>query len=367
MTRRRAGRGWAYYDSEGRRITDREVVDRCNGLAIPPAYTDVWICPWPNGHLQAIGSDEAGRRQYRYHEQWRLDRDAEKHDRVLEVAARLPDARRTVAEHLVGPSGGMPRERVLAAAFRLLDQGLFRVGGESYTQDNGSFGLATLRKDHVRVTADGVRFEYVAKSGKHRLLVLDDPEVAEVVRTLKRRRDDSPELLAWRDDAAAGRASGGAGGVWRDVTSADVNGYVHEVVGGDMTAKDFRTWHATVLAAVGFAEAEHPSTAAARKRAAAAVMREVSEYLGNTPAVARASYVDHRVVDRWEDGVTIAPVLRGLGADGRPGEAPWNRAAATREAIERSVLDLLTLPPHKARAVLERRGRRRGTRGLAAA
>jgi DNA topoisomerase IB len=347
-----------YLDTTGARITDPEVVARCHALAIPPAYTDVWICPWPNGHLQAVGTDEAGRRQYRYHEQWRRDRDAAKHDRVLEVAARLPDARRRVAADLA--RDGMPRERVLAAAFRLLDQGLFRVGGEAYAERNGSYGLATLRREHVRVTADGIRFDYIAKSGKDRALVLDDPEVAAILRTLTRRRDESPELLAWRE-------GDGRSAAWRDVTSSDVNAYVQDVVGGDMTAKDFRTWHATVLAAVALARAGHPASATGRRRAVAAAMREVAEYLGNTPAVARASYVDGRAVDRWEDRITLAPVLAGLGADGRPDAAPWNRAAATREAIERAVLDLLTLPPQRALAVLEKRGRRRGTRGIAAA
>jgi DNA topoisomerase IB len=358
LTRRRAGRGWVYLDTEGARVTDPEVVARCDALAVPPAWTEVWICPWPNGHLQAVGTDEAGRRQYRYHEQWRRDRDAEKHDRVLEVASRLPDARRRVAADLA--RDGMPRERVLAAAFRLLDQGLFRVGGEAYAESNGSYGLATLRREHVRVTAGGIRFDYVAKSGRDRSLVLDDPEVAGILRTLKRRRDDSPELLAWRD-------GGGRPAVWRDVTSTDVNAYVHDVVGGDMTAKDFRTWHATVLAAVALAEAGAPGSATARRRAVAAAVREVAEYLGNTPAVAKASYVDARVIDRWEDGVTLAPVLAGLGADGRPETEPWSRAAATREAIERAVLDLLTLPPERARQALRRRSRRRGARGLAAA
>jgi len=212
FTRRRAGRGWVFYDTQGDRISDREVVERCKRLAIPPAYTDVWICPWPNGHLQAIGTDEAGRRQYRYHEQWRADRDAGKHDRVLEVAARLPEARRRVATDLT--EGGMGRRRVMATAFRLLDLGLFRVGGESYAQDNGSFGLATLRREHVRVTAAGMEFDYIAKSGKHRQLVIDDAEAAEVLRALKRRRRGQDEgvdeeLLAWRD----------VDGQWHDVTA----------------------------------------------------------------------------------------------------------------------------------------------------
>jgi DNA topoisomerase IB len=313
-------------------------------LAIPPAYTDVWICPWTNGHLQAIGTDEAGRRQYRYHEQWRLDRDREKHDRVIRVAARLPQARRLAAEDLARP--GLPRRRVLAVAFRLLDLGLFRVGGESYAEEHGSYGLATLRREHVRVTSDGIRFDYVAKSGRRRQVVVADPAVAEVVRTLKRRRDPGPELLAWRERDENGSRHGPA--TWRDVVSADVNAYIHEIAGDDMSAKDFRTWHATVLAAAALGATPTPASRTGRRRAVVAAMREVSEYLGNTPTVARASYVDPRVVDLWEDGVTIAPVLEAAGSSGDE---------IDRELLETAVIDLLTLPPRKAAEVIEQRAR----------
>jgi DNA topoisomerase-1 len=347
LTRRRSGKGWVYLDAAGERVRDAEVVDRCAGLVIPPAWTDVWICPWPNGHLQAVGTDDAGRRQYLYHPQWRQARDEAKHERVLDVAARLPEARRTVAAHL--ELGDMSREHVLAAAFRLLDLGLFRVGGESYAADNGSFGLATLQRRHVRVSAEGIVFDYTAKHGQRRRLVLQDEACAEVVRTLKRRRDPSEELLAWRvrED---GRTR------WRDVTSADVNDYVQEVVGPDTTAKDFRTWHATVLAARALADAgpAEELSRTRRTRTVTGVMKEVAAHLGNTPAVARSSYVDPRVVDLWEDGVSIAPVVDALGAEGSADVAPGERTEDAQDALERAVLELLTLPPLKARATLRR-------------
>ncbi|WP_345711547.1 DNA topoisomerase IB, partial [Kineococcus glutinatus] len=328
FTRRRAGRGWVYLDEHGERITDPGVVERIERLAVPPAYTDVWICPWPNGHLQAVGTDDRGRRQYRYHELWRAQRDRLKHDRVLEVAAELPRAREVVAGHLALP--GMPRERALATAFRLLDLGFFRVGGESYAEENGSYGLATLRRDHVHERHGELVFSYVAKSGKDRSLVVADPDVRAAVRSLKRRRGGGEDLLAWREPD----------GSWHDVTSGDVNGYLHEVIGPDVSAKDFRTWHATVLAAVALAvSVQVAGSPTARKRAVARAVREVSEYLGNTPAVCRASYVDPRVVDLFGDGVTIEPVLRDLGADAGFGHP------ATHGAIEVAVQRLLRDEP----------------------
>ncbi|MFC3688527.1 DNA topoisomerase IB [Aquipuribacter hungaricus] len=350
LTRRRAGSGWSYRDEHGDRVTDPAVLERCRSLVIPPAWRDVWICPWPNGHLQALGTDDAGRRQYLYHPDWRAARDQAKHQRVLEVAARLPEARRTVAEHL--GLGDMSRHHVLATAFRLLDLGLFRVGGETYATDNGSFGLATVERRHVRVGAEGISFDYVAKSGKRRRIVLQDEQCAAVVRTLKRRRDSGEDLLAWRV-VEGGRTR------WRDVTSTDINDYVHEVVGPGTSAKDFRTWHGTVLAARALAVAGPAGemSRTARTRAVTTVMREVSEHLGNTPTVARASYVDPRVVDLWEDGITVSPVVRALGAEGAADVAPGERSEDAQEALERAVLELLTLPPLKAQATIRKTAR----------
>ncbi len=303
-TRRRAGRGFVYLDHDRLRITDAEHLTRIVGLAIPPAWQDVWICPLPHGHIQAAGLDDAQRRQYLYHAQWRVRRDRLKHDHVLDVARRLPAARRHVRRDL--RLEGFPRDKALALAFRLLDLAYLRVGGEGYAARHGSYGLATLRKDHVRVLPPQtesdpgrVHLHFPAKSGQVRDTVVEDDDVASLVRTLVRRRDDSPELLAWRDEDA---------GVWRDVTSADVSAYVKRRLGADATPKDFRTWHATVLAARGLAAAgPAPASDRARRRVVTQVVRDVAEELGNTPAVCRASYIDPRVVDLWERGETIRP------------------------------------------------------------
>nr|WP_061963164.1 DNA topoisomerase IB [Demequina aurantiaca] len=341
LARRRAGRGWVFLDEEGARVSDATVIARCKDLVIPPAWTDVWICPWPNGHLQAMGTDEAGRRQYLYHPAWRVARDREKHQRVLETAHALPAAREAVGHDLT--LADMSRRHVLAVAFRLLDIGLFRVGGETYALDNGSYGLATLRRDHVTVGAKGIEFDYVAKSGKQRTLVLRDEACAEAISTLKRRGDDDPELLAWRESTSPA--------TWRDITSSDINEYVQEVVGGHMSAKDFRTWHGTVLAATALAElpAAADLSATKRTREVASVMRRVSEVLGNTPAVARASYVDPRLVDLWEDGYSIAPALADDEVEDLR-EAYDNQ----RDACERATLALLTTAPLRINAALRR-------------
>lgn len=323
-SRRRAGRGFVYLDENGARLAGGDL-DRCRNLVIPPAWQEVWICPLPQGHIQAVGTDAAGRRQYRYHDEWRRQRDADKHDRVLKVARRLPDARDLVDEHLA--QRGMPRTKALATAFRLLDLGFFRIGGETYAEDNDSFGLATLRTEHVRMQGERMVFAFPAKSGKDQEVALVDPAARAAIDSMRRRRSGGTELLAYR----SGRG-------WRDVGSDDINQYVKEVIGGDVSAKDFRTWHATVLAAVALAVSTHAvETPTARKRAVARAMREVADYLGNTPAVARASYVDPRVVDLFEDGTTIERALRRIGEDDTGGPA-------THGVVERAVLRMLTRP-----------------------
>ena len=329
-TRRRSGRGFVYLDEDGGRLsTDASL--RCRQLVIPPAWNEVWICPVDNGHIQAVGTDDAGRRQYMYHQKWREKRDKSKHDRVLTVAARLPKARRKVVAHLA--LDGMPRDRALAMAFRLLDLGFFRIGGETYAEENGSYGLATIEKSHVRIEKGSVVFDYVAKSGKERLIVLADQPVRDAIDVLRRRRGGGPELLAYRE-----------GTRWRDVTSTDINTYVKEIVGDDVSAKDFRTWHGTVLAAVALAaENDKGGSKTARKRAVAGAMREVADYLGNTPTVARGSYVDPRVIDLFEDGITISPALRVVREDISLGDG------ATHGRIEQAVLELLQTPPDALR------------------
>ncbi|MDF2744875.1 MAG: topoisomerase, partial [Actinomycetia bacterium] len=234
IRRRRRGRSFSYEEPDGRPVTDPEALARIRALAIPPAWKDVWICPIPSGHLQAVGTDAAGRRQYLYHEAWRTRRDAAKFDHMLEFAHALPELRERAAEHL--EQDGLTRERVLACATRLLDRGFFRMGTEGYAEQNQTYGLATIQKRHVRLDGDLITFDYVSKSGKRRLASVLDPAAREVVAQLKRRRG-GPDLLAFK----RGRA-------WVDVRSDDINDYIKEQTGGDFTAKDFRTWSATVLA-----------------------------------------------------------------------------------------------------------------------
>ena len=323
LTRRRAGRGWVFLDADGRRITDPDLIGRIRSLAIPPAWRDVWICPDPAGHIQAVGTDAAGRRQYRYHDVWRQHRDRAKHQRVLEVGQRLPSMRRRWSRDLDRPE--LDRRRVLAAAARLLDLGLFRVGGEEYAEENSTYGLATLRREHVRIRGGRLVFDYTAKAGMRRLEVVEDPKVRAVVEALRRRDDPNPELFAFRNDSSGG---------WSDVKSTTVNEYLREVSGLEMSAKDFRTWHATVLmAAVLARHSPPPRSQTARNKAVRAGYVEVSEALGNTPAVCKASYVDPRVVDLFHDGTVISLPPRKRSDD------------ALRSALEKEVLDLLRTEP----------------------
>jgi DNA topoisomerase I len=324
IERRGRGRGFEYRDSRtGQRVTDPEVVERIKALTIPPAWRDVWICPHPNGHLQAVGTDAAGRRQYRYHDAWRTRRDREKFDRMLEFARRLPAVRDVCASDLRSPTLG--RERVLACAVRLLDHGFFRIGTEEYAEANETYGLTTMLKTHVTLDGDMVRFDYSAKAGRRRVTSLVDPAVAEVVAACKRRRTGGPELLAHKD----------AGG-WRPLTPALVNEYLKRHAGPQFTSKDFRTWNATVLAAVAVAVSGATTSEAARKRAVSRAAGEVAGYLGNTPAVCRASYIDPRVFDRFRSGWTIAGSLGELGAEVAFGQPSF------QGRVEAAVVDLLT-------------------------
>ena len=296
-TRRRRGRGFSYHDEDGEHITDEETLARIDDLVIPPAWDDVWICPHPNGHIQAMGTDAKGRRQYRYHDAWRAKRDREKFDHMVEFGRALPKIRHFVDEHL--QLDGMPRERVLAAAVRLLDAGFFRIGTEGYTEENGSVGLSTIRKEHVCIKDDAIVFDYPGKSGKRRLQSVVDADARAVVERLLRRRGGGEELLAYK-----------SGNRWVDVKSGEINAYIKDISGGDFSAKDFRTWSATVLACIALAvSSETAKTATRRKRAVTRMYKEVSRYLGNTPAVCRSSYVDPRVVDRFRGGETVLEAL----------------------------------------------------------
>jgi DNA topoisomerase I len=327
IARRRAGRGFRYVHASGRPVRAKRTLARIEALVIPPAWTDVWICPDPHGHIQAVGTDDRGRRQYLYHDDWRVERDREKHDRAVELAKVLPRLRERVADDLARDD--LSRDRVLATALRLLERGLFRVGGERYTTENASFGLATLRKEHVRVHDGRLDFDYPAKSGKRRRITIDDPDLVPVVQALKRRRSGGDELLAYKD-----------GRRWIDVRSADVNDYLHDAIGEEFSSKDLRTWLATVLAAVALAAEDQRSgsagsaeSEAVQRRHVARAVKRVAHQLGNTPAVARRSYVDPRVVDRYEDGATLD--LDDLPAD------TGDEAIEDLAPVEAAVVDLI--------------------------
>lgn len=338
LTRRRQGKGFTYLDADGERVTEPEDLARISELGIPPAWKDVWICPDQRGHLQATGIDAAGRKQYLYHPQWRTRRDSEKFEEMTRFARALPGLREHVDADLSGTEA-LTRERVLACAVRLLDRGFFRIGSEQYTVQNESFGLATMRKEHVSLDLEhgGMVFDYKAKSGKRQIHGVLDPAAFEVVAALKRRRGGGEELLAYKN----GRA-------WVDVRSPDINEYLKEATGDDFSAKDFRTWAATMLAAIGLAvSGEVASSPTGRKRAVARAVKEVSHYLGNTPAVCRASYIDPRVIDAYNGGLIIRGVLKDIADTTEPGELPIHQPV-----VEQAVLDLLN--EREASPALER-------------
>jgi DNA topoisomerase IB len=317
-TRRRAGRGFVYLDGHGERLP-AEDAQRIRDLVIPPAWRDVWVTPYENGHLQAVGTDDAGRRQYLYHPEWRVRRDAEKFDRMLKFGKALTRARELVVADL--GREGMPLERACAVAVRLLDLGYFRIGNDVYADENGSFGLTTLERRHVRRRQDRLVFTFTGKSGVDHRIEIDDAVVIQTLDAMRRRRGSDLRLLSYRD----GRS-------WRDLLPALVNEYVRASTGLEATAKDFRTWHATVLAAAALAETpELGVTAASRKRAVSGAMKEVSSFLGNTPTLARSSYVDPRVVSAYEQGRTIERATR------RTYDNPDERQAA----LERATLRLI--------------------------
>ncbi len=322
ISRRGRGRGFEYLDEDGRRVDDEEVVERIRALAIPPAWKDVWICPYPMGHIQATGIDAAGRKQYLYHQRWRERRDREKFDEMLDFARALPRLRRRAKRDL--SRDDLSRERVLGCAVRLLDRGFFRIGSEGYAEENETYGLATMRSDHVTLIDGAVVFDYEAKGNQRRVQRIDDPDVRDVVTALKRRRGGGDELLAYKERRR-----------WMDVKSADINLYVKDATGGDFSAKDFRTWNATVLAAVALAVSGEVASGskAARKRAVKRSIEEVARYLGNTPTVSRASYIDPRVFDRFDGGLTIGGALPELfDVDAWPG---------AQGDVEKAVLDLI--------------------------
>ncbi len=303
------------------------MLERIAELAIPPAWRDVWICIDPLGHLQATGVDAARRKQYLYHDRWRSHRDRHKFDSMLAFGGALPRVRRGVARDLKTDGAKPPRvehltePRVLACAVRLLDLGFFRIGSEDYAERNESYGLSTMLREHVTIGEREAIFDFPAKSGQRRVQAIADPEALALLAVLKRRRTGS-QLLAYRTANS-----------WHELTADEVNAYLKRRSGGPFTAKDFRTWNATVLAAAALASADGAHGRAAREREVKRAIKTVAAYLGNTPAVCRASYVDPRVIDRFHAGVTIAPAIGQSGPDlGK---------ARVRARVERAVLELL--------------------------
>jgi DNA topoisomerase IB len=337
LRRERQGGRFTYRDAGGEPVTDPETLARIDALKIPPAWTDVWIAGAQNAHLQATGLDAKGRRQYLYHPAWRERRDAEKFTDMLAFAQRLPALRATVKDRLGGK--GETRERVLALALRLLDVGFFRVGWDRYARDNGHVGLTTLRRDQVQLLELAVRFDFVAKAGKRRRLTVRDAQAVRALAPLERRRGGPQELLAYR-----------ANGGWRRLQAADVNNGLRCWAAGAYSAKEFRTWAATTLAAVALAREDADGHGG--PRAVNRAVRQVSTALGNTPKVARESYIDPRVIREFEDGSVIGlpdglppgavPLRIEAGDDGVIIELPTDvDGDALRSDVERRVIDLL--------------------------
>jgi DNA topoisomerase-1 len=297
IMRRRAGRGFGYRDSDGRPVRDAATLDRIQAIAIPPAWRDVWICELENGHLQATGRDARRRKQYRYHEAWKRARSEYKFDRVADFGRVLPRVRRRVDRDLRLP--GVPRDKVLAAVVRLLDTCLMRVGNSQYARLNKSFGLTTIRDDHAAVRGETISFHYAGKSGKVHDVRVVDRRIARVVRRCQEL--DGQELFAYRDEA----------GEVCDVGSSDVNEYLRESAGEGFSAKDFRTFGGSVLAAEALALSDQAISRADAKQIVNDAIKQVAAELGNTPAVARASYIHPAIVDGYLDDTLPLAELRG--------------------------------------------------------
>jgi DNA topoisomerase-1 len=318
ITRKKAGRGWAYFDPSGARITDREEIDRLNRVALPPAYTDAWFCPSACGHLLATGIDARGRKQYRYHPDYRTYREAEKFDHCAAFGGLLPKVRRRVTKDLARHS--LSRERVVASVVRLLDLGAIRVGNESYAKSNRSFGATTLRRRHAKVSGGKVKLRFKAKSGQMREATIGDAQLARLVRKMQ----DLPGQHLFQYVNGDGDT--------HPVGSHDVNAYLCETMGEHFTAKDFRTWHASVLAFRLLAEAERPLTLKE-------LTAEVGQHLGNTPAMARKSYIHPAVIALVDRQQTWRARLR------LPKDSKW------LSRYERALVKLLEKGP-KAKTLL---------------
>jgi len=291
-SRRRRGSKFVYFDTEGKEIRDETRILRLNRLAIPPAYTEVWICPSPNGHLQATGRDDRGRKQYRYHDRWREVRDENKYEKMLVFAKALPRIRRRIQRDL--KRRGLSREKVLATVIQLLERTFIRVGNEEYAKENKSFGLTTLRNHHVKVKGAKLRFRFRGKSGKEHDIPIEDRRVAPIIRKLQEL--PGQEIFQYLDEK----------GERHQVSSEDVNEYLHEIAGEVFTAKDFRTWAGTVLATMALKELEPFENESQGKKNVKLAISAVAKILGNTPAICRKCYVHPAVLETYLDGTLIA-------------------------------------------------------------
>jgi DNA topoisomerase I len=318
LRRERAGNSFRYVKANGDPVADEATLERIRKLAIPPAWTDVWICPKANGHLQATGRDARGRKQYRYHPQFREVRESTKYEHMLEFARALPSIRGKLAEHMA--LRGLPREKVLATIVHLLETTLIRVGNEDYAKENKSYGLTTLRNPHVSVEGTELRFRFKGKSGKSWRLQLKDRRVAKIVRACQEL--PGQKLFEYLDE----------NGEPKEVTSSDVNAYLKEITGREVTAKDFRTWAGTVLAALALREFERADSQATTKKNLRAAVEQVAQRLGNTPAICRKCYVHPEVLAAYIEGGLELKIKD---------EAPAPESATALKAEEKAVLAML--------------------------
>lgn len=319
------GRGFSFHEENGALVEDMETIGRINELAIPPAWKDVWICPFANGHIQATGFDAAGRKQYLYHQHWRESRDRDKFDEMLGFGRKLPMVRERVNKGLA--LRGMPKERALALAVHLLDLGFFRVGSDQYTAENETYGLSTLRKKHIHFQNGAAIFTYKGKGAKQAEQTIQDEQAVKALRALADRKGGGYELLAFKKESK-----------WHDIKADDINEYLKATSGGNHSAKDFRTWNATVIAAVCVAELSEGRTdltKTAKKKIVNDAVKRVAVYLNNTPAVCRASYIDPRVFDQFDSGKTIRRAIQRADREAGPHEF------TDREKIERAVARLV--------------------------
>jgi DNA topoisomerase-1 len=328
IRRKKVGKGFSYVRPDGTKLSRSDVVRRIRSLAIPPAWTDVWICPFANGHIQATGRDAKGRKQYRYHPLFREVRESTKYERIVSFADALPAIRARVCEHMALP--GLPREKVLAAVVHLLETTLIRVGNDDYAKQNKSYGLTTLKNRHVAIEGSEVRFRFTGKSGRHWSLKVKDRRIAKIVKACQEL--PGQELLQYVDED----------GKEQDVTSSDVNAYLKEITGQDITAKDFRTWAGTVLAALALEELKSFDTAAQAKRNLRTAIERVAARLGNTPTICRKCYVHPEVLNSYLDRSLVLEIqseveseLRDELAGLRPEEAAV--LAILRARLEKAV------------------------------